>query len=195
MKSVDESLVKSPYPLSKKCLLRFERKKATNQSWWEALSSIIQENSALVAIEVAASAAANAGDQGISKKAWGKGKIRCDHCNKQRHTRYTCWKLHGKTQNLKNSGRFQREMGPRHANCNWESKTITEASPFSKEELEHLYRLFHQSSSSNSLSSYSSAQTGKSLSALSVHSENFTSWIIDYSASDHMTSLLNLFSI
>ena len=71
-------------------------------------SSTIYENSALVAINSAASAAANAGGQGISKKAGGKGKIGCDHCNNQWHT---CWKLHGKTQNLKNSGRFHERNG------------------------------------------------------------------------------------
>ena len=67
-------------------------------------------------------------------------------------------------------------------------KIITEASPFGKEKLEHLYRLFNQS-----LPSCSPTQTGKSLSALSVHSKNFTPWIIDYGASGHMTSLSNLF--
>lgn len=41
--------------------------------------------------------------------------------------------------------------------------TITETSPFSKEQLEHLYRLFDQSPSSNSLPSCSLAQTGKSV--------------------------------
>ena len=49
-------------------------------------SSTIYENSALVATEaakVAANATANAGGQGISKKAGGKGKIWCDDCNKQ----------------------------------------------------------------------------------------------------------------
>ena len=74
-------------------------------------SSTIYENSALVATEaakVAANATANAGGQGISKKAGGKGKIGCDHCNNQWHT---CWKLHGKTQNLKNSGRFHERNG------------------------------------------------------------------------------------
>ena len=45
-------------------------------------SSTIYENSALVATE-AAKVAANAGGQGISKKAGGKGKIWCDDCNKQ----------------------------------------------------------------------------------------------------------------
>ena len=49
-------------------------------------SSTIYENSALVATEaakVAANATANAGGQGISKKAGGKGKMWCDDCNKQ----------------------------------------------------------------------------------------------------------------
>lgn len=37
-------------------------------------------------------------------------KLWCDYCNKQRHTRATCWKQHGKPQNRKqrgNRGGFQ----------------------------------------------------------------------------------------
>lgn len=74
--------------------------------------------------------------------------------------------------------------------------TKTEASPFSKEQLEHLYRLFDQSlSSHDSLPSCSLAQTGNFLSALSVYSRNFTPWITDSGAFDHMTSFSYLFSI
>ena len=32
-----------------------------------------------------------------------KGKVWCDFCNKPRHTRETCWKLHGKTANQKSN--------------------------------------------------------------------------------------------
>ena len=73
-------------------------------------------------------------------------------------------------------------------------KTITEASPFNKEQLKHLYWLFNQAPFSNSLLSCSLVRTSKSLSALSVHSENCTLWIINSGAFDHMRSLSNLFS-
>ncbi|KAL6341885.1 hypothetical protein AAG906_038130 [Vitis piasezkii] len=44
------------------------------------------------------------------------------------------------------------------------------------------------------ISKKAGARTSKSLSALSVHSENFTLWIINSGAFDHMRSLSNLFS-
>ena len=67
-------------------------------------STTIIENSALAS--TATKAANVAACQGNSKKTGSKGKISCDHCNKQWHTRDTCWKLHGKPQNWKNNGRF-----------------------------------------------------------------------------------------
>ena len=37
------------------------------------------------------------------KKGDEKGKVWCDFCNKPRHKRETCWKLHGKTANWKSN--------------------------------------------------------------------------------------------
>ena len=61
--------------------------------------------------------------------------------------------------------------------------TITETSPFNKEQLEHLYRLLSQIPSPDSLPSPSLAKTGKSISTFKCHSRNFTPWIIDFGAS------------
>lgn len=41
-------------------------------------------------------------DDQATKKSDEKAKVWCDYCKKPRHTRETCWKLHGKPQHLEN---------------------------------------------------------------------------------------------
>ncbi|QHN83700.1 uncharacterized protein DS421_20g706960 [Arachis hypogaea] len=88
----------------------------------------------------------------------------CDHCNKSRHTRETCWKIHGKPAHFKGS-----KSGPKLR----ATPTAHEAekSSLSKEQVEQLIRLLN-SSSLSSTPSGSLAQIG---------------------ASDHMTNLSPLF--
>ncbi|XP_072071933.1 uncharacterized protein [Arachis hypogaea] len=76
----------------------------------------------------------------------------CDHCNKPRHTRETCWKIHGKPAHLKGSkpGLKIRSTPTAHE---------TEKSSLSKEQVEQLIRLLN-SSSVSSTPSGSLAQTG-----------------------------------
>ena len=52
------------------------------------------ETSALVSQEVTAYKAQ-------TRRNEDKPRVWCDHCNKPRHTRETCWKLHGKLANWK----------------------------------------------------------------------------------------------
>ncbi|RVW43788.1 hypothetical protein CK203_074032 [Vitis vinifera] len=99
-------------------------------------STTIIENSALAS--TATKAANVAACQGNSKKTGSKGKILCDHY-------------------------FMRAADQSMHAAAKSPTTITETSPFSKEQLEHLYRLFDQSPSSNSLPSCSLAQTGPML--------------------------------
>ncbi|KAI3461793.1 hypothetical protein Pfo_018456 [Paulownia fortunei] len=59
-----------------------------------------------------------------------KPGVWCDHCNKPRHTRKTCWKVHGKPDNWK----------PKHKR---KQPTVNEAesNPFSKEQIDQLLEL------------------------------------------------------
>ena len=67
-----------------------------------------------------------------------------------------------------------------------------ETSPFSNEQMDHLLKLL-KSTTSFGIPSVSLAQTGSALNALSCCLSS-APWIIDCGASDHMTSLSNLFS-
>ena len=83
------------------------------------------ENSALAA-------SINAG-RTATKKPDEKSRVWCDHCNKQRHTRETCWKIHEKPANWKGSheGKFT------HTPAAHEAKSV----PFNKEQMDHLLKL------------------------------------------------------
>ena len=77
-------------------------------------------------------------------------KIWCDHCHKPRHTRETCWDLHGKPGNWKprSSSNFHRESrafqatGPEEQVHSTNTEVSTEAPSFGKEQLALLYKLF-----------------------------------------------------
>ena len=115
-----------------------------------------------------------------------KPRIWCDFCNKPRHTRDNCWKIHGKPANWKSNKPSDK---PNQATSYAHE---VEKSPFSKEQMDHLLELLK----SNSLSSTpcgALAQIGSNPNALSC-SLNPAPWIIDSRASDHMTSFFSLFS-
>lgn len=81
------------------------------------------------------------------------------------------------------------------ATSNQEQSGSSESSPFTKDQLEHLYKLFQSSSVNSSTPSCSLAQKGDYLSAALVcHHSNPCSWIIDSGATDHMTGSPSLFS-
>ena len=82
---------------------REESRKELMGNKTENCGSLTTENSPLAVTKQNQNASDN-------KKPMDKDKMWCDYCNKPRHTRVMCWKLHGKPQNLKqigNKGRNQ----------------------------------------------------------------------------------------
>ena len=77
-----------------------------------------------------------------------KGRPWCDHYRKPDHTRETCWKIHGKPANWKPT----RVSNDRESRSNMasadEKSTPVEQTPFSKEQMEILQKMFHQSQQS-----------------------------------------------
>ncbi|CAI8612370.1 unnamed protein product [Vicia faba] len=108
----------------------------------------------------------------------------CDHCNRSRHTRETCWKLHGKPTHLKNG-----KPGPRFVLTAHEKKSLS-----NQDQVEELIRLL-KSSSLSGIPNASLAQTSNFSihTSLSCTSNMYALWIIDSGASDHMTNLSSLF--
>lgn len=113
----------------------------------------------------------------LPKANW-RSWVWCDFCNSLRHTHETCWKIHGKPSNWKNS-----RAGDRTARV---MPTANEAgtSPLSKEQMDQLLKLL-KSSSSFGLPSVSVVHTDNKFSALSC-CLNSIPWIIDSGTSDHM---------
>ena len=113
-----------------------------------------------------------------------KPRVWCDHCNKPRHTRETCWKLHGKPTNWKGSheGKFNKS-GTTPASAN-------HATPgtLSQEQIGQLLKLLDANSGSSNVSNLTLTQTGELASALKALHQN-SPWILDSGATHHMTSL------
>ncbi|KAK3030878.1 hypothetical protein RJ639_037228 [Escallonia herrerae] len=87
------------------------------------------ENSALVV-------KGNEYDNDKKKRPWR------DHCKKSWHTRETCWKIHGKPPNWKKKNGYDNRAFQLSNEGNQGHQSTQEASPFTKEQLEHLYTLF-----------------------------------------------------
>lgn len=120
----------------------------------------------------------------IQRKSDEKQNIWCDYCNKPRHTRETCWKIHGKPAPFKN------KSGEKAGRA-FHSMNEAETSPIIKEQLEQLLTLL-KSGSSSSVQTVSVAHSGNEINALSCFKFSGP-WIIDSGASDHMSNSLNLF--
>ena len=116
----------------------------------------------------------------LQRKSDEKQQVWCDFCHKPRHTRETCWKIHGKPANWKG------KAGRANPTAN-----EVETSPFTKEQMEHLLALLKFNSVPN-VPSVSVAHTGNKFYALSCQFKS-APWIIDSGASDHMTNSLHLF--
>ncbi|XP_073272345.1 uncharacterized protein [Primulina huaijiensis] len=82
-----------------------------------------------------------------------KPSVWCDYCNRPRHTRETCWKIHGKPANFK--GRTGEKTGRAFPTAN---EAETAASTITKEQLEQLLALI-KSNPSSSAPSVSVAHT------------------------------------
>ena len=110
-----------------------------------------------------------------SKSSNHKTTMWCGHSNKACHTSDSCWKLHGKPANWKVS-----------------PEGITKA--FSQEQISYIQKLLKHKSESSSAPNGSFAQSGSNPNVfLCFYPSNSTPWIIDFVASDHMTSLSHLF--
>ena len=103
----------------------------------------------------------------------------------------TCWKLHGKPADWKPSNRQDRDS---HANAATSTETSVESSPFTREQIEALQKMFSQASSSTQ--TYSShaeqhasllAHQGTPSLVFCVQNNQPRSWIVDSGASYHMT--------
>ncbi|KAE8673438.1 Detected protein of unknown function [Hibiscus syriacus] len=126
----------------------------------------------------------------------------CEHCNKPRHTKAKCWKVHGKPDENFSAYQNSRNEKGFHASfedASKEPKPASEPSAFSKEQLEQLYQLMSSHSISNTpnpssyIASSSLAQKGTYPIAFIAGSKS-NPWIIDSRATDHMTGSSSIFS-
>lgn len=141
----DEFLGKSLCLQYKKCSLKLPEKKAADQLGWRILPQLPLQRTQL--ITGAVEAANDAIGQRNSKKFKEKRRCGVTIATSLRHTKKCCWKLYEMPQNWKCS-KFP-EKGSQGMQAVAESRPIIETSLFSKEQLEHLYRLFNQSQPSH----------------------------------------------
>ena len=127
----------------------------------------------------------------------GKPRPWCDHCRRPWHTRETCWKLHGKPGTARKKHGNNKPGGETLAlqvNTSESMQQSQESSPFTKEQLEHLQKLFQSQSIGNSSTSCSLAQSGMVFVGTIACTKSSGFWILDSGATDHMTGTSQLFS-
>nr|GLL35841.1 hypothetical protein CK203_090719 [Ipomoea trifida] len=79
----------------------------------------------------------NGGDRQKRERPW------CEYCKKLGHYKETCWKLHGKPADWKSKPRFDRD-NKAHVVSNIDNAHVPELSPFNKEQMNLLQKLFSQ---------------------------------------------------
>ncbi|KAL5840222.1 hypothetical protein ACOSQ4_012830 [Xanthoceras sorbifolium] len=119
-----------------------------------------------------------------------KGQPWCDHCHKHGHSKDTCWKLYGKPADWKPPSRFSNNKERQGHTAAADSGTPSTPSLFSQEQLDLLQKMFGQSITGTA----ALAQSGNTLTALSVKQVKTRPWIVDSGASDQMTSDSSLIS-
>lgn len=123
----------------------------------------------------------------------------CDYCHKARHTQETYWKLNGKTQlRDKVNKQLDKKVCRGALLKNPEPEPLPEKNPFTKDQMELLYKMFRNSMNSINSSNSSSffAQSGNTFSALNI-SKYLVSKpsIIDSRACNHMKNDSNSFHL
>ncbi|KAF5450286.1 hypothetical protein F2P56_030651 [Juglans regia] len=73
-----------------------------------------------------------------------KGRPWCDHCRRPGHTKDNCWKIHGKPADWRPS-RFANDKEGRGNLASMDEQPPPEPTPFSKEQIEILQKMFSQS--------------------------------------------------
>jgi len=107
--------------------------------------------------------------------------LHCDYCGKPRHTKETCWKLHGRP----TRGRGGKRVCPSRIQANIAenvetSREIASGEALSSDEVQHLRRLLNKLDSSN-------VATSNYVQASIAFNAHLNSWIIDFGANRHMT--------
>jgi hypothetical protein len=129
------------------------------------------------------------------------GRI-ADACNRLRHTRKTCWRLHGRPTRDR-GGRTSGGTRPRAHHTSTIEMTIptldthpstTDMEGLGKDEVEALRRLMSRLDTPST--AFSFVLTGNLATALHASATPSNDlWIIDSGASDHMTSMSPLFFV
>ena len=149
--------------------------------------------------EVLATNAANSG-RNERKKTSEKDSLWCSYCKKNRHTRETCWKLHGKPLNFfkgnggkgVNSG-YKSQANLAEIGGKQQEENFGQEMELNKEEIDKLKRFISKLEKPEGHSYF--AQTGKYSFSLSASKIQFSSpWIIDSGASDLTTNSSKVFS-
>lgn len=109
----------------------------------------------------------------------GKTHVLSDYCNKPKHTRETCWKLHRKPTNWRETHERRGRLASIHE---------VETAAFSKEQLDHIQKLLKSNSGLSGTPNTSLAHSGSNPNTFVCHYFSVP-WIIDSGASDQMTSL------
>jgi len=100
-------------------------------------------------------------------------------------TRETCWKLHGRSPNVKKKG----ESRVLQATSDQEPQSSSNAFSFTKEHLDQMYKLLESQTPSCSMAQKGNFPESAHLSVISNRT-----WIVDSGATDHMTRESSLFS-
>lgn len=152
------------------------------------------DNSALVADPVKTAAAADHNNRSNSRRADPKANLWCDHCQKPRHTKDTCWQLHGKPASMPqrnpNQRRSSRNFTPSRAHI---ADTKPSGQPFTKEQSDWLHQLLQTAKTESSGDVDANCTVAQQGIALNTLSHSKIPWIIDSGASDHMTGEYRLF--
>ncbi|XP_075499991.1 uncharacterized protein LOC142538567 [Primulina tabacum] len=121
----------------------------------------------------------------------------CDHCKRPGHTKDKCWAIYDKPANWQPKKKNE-QHGYQALSLKEQPRNSENSAPFPNEQIaqiEEYCRLIRQASLNppqiKTVGSCSMTQSGNLFSALRSYSIGY--WIVDFGASDHMTSDFNLF--